>query len=142
MAIFPAEADPAKGEPGEPGTLTRRADFVRAASGRKIRTRGLTLQMIAARSAGPPRFGLTVTRKTGGAVVRNRIRRRLRSALQRATALAARPGHDYVIIARTEVLTMPYAVLVETLGGAFRDIHAGKSLRKSPAAASRDPTRT
>jgi ribonuclease P protein component len=142
MAMPPAAAVPAKGGPGERAKLTRRAEFVRAASGRKIRTNGLTLQMIAARPGGPARFGLTVTKKTGGAVVRNRIRRRLRAALQSATALAARPGHDYVIIARTEVLTMPYAVLVETLDGAFRDIHAGKSLPRAPAAASRDPTRT
>jgi len=138
----PAAAIPAEVGPGVRARLRRRAEFVRAASGRKVRTAGLTLQMIPSRPERPPRFGLTVTKKTGGAVVRNRIRRRLRAALASATALAARPGHDYVIIARTELLTMPYAVLVETLGGAFRDIHAGKSPPRSPAGASRDPART
>ncbi len=144
---MPSAVDyPAECGPVAPARLTRRAEFVRAASGRKIRTRGLTLQMVPSNSSEPPRFGLTVTKKTGSAVVRNRIRRRLRAALESAAALAAKPGHDYVVIARTELLTMSYPVLVETLGGAFRDIHAGKragkSLPRSPAAASREPTRT
>jgi ribonuclease P protein component len=146
MAMPSAAAIAAESGPGLRARLTRRAEFVRAASGRKIRTNGLTLQMIPSSPGGPPRFGLTVTKKTGSAVVRNRIRRRLRAALESATTLAAKPGHDYVIVARTELLTMPYPVLVETLGAAFRDIHAGKhagkSLPRSPAGASREPTRT
>lgn len=60
------------------------------------------------------RFGLTVTKKTGGAVERNRIRRRLREAL-RQPGLASEPGHDYVIVARRDALEVPFKTLVAEL---------------------------
>jgi ribonuclease P protein component len=96
---------------------------LRTAAGRKTRTGAFTLQMRPSMPPGPARFGLTVSRKTGTAVVRNRIRRRLRAALQSMGGLAGNAGHDYVIIARREILAMPFAILVEALAGAMRDIH-------------------
>lgn len=48
---------------------------------------------------GEPRLGLAVSRQLGGAVDRNRLKRRLRAAFEEvATGLPA--GHDYVLIAR------------------------------------------
>ena len=61
--------------------------------------------------AGEPRFGLTVTKKTAGAVGRNRIRRRLREALRLGGALAAEKGCDYVFVARRAALTAPFREL-------------------------------
>jgi ribonuclease P protein component len=58
-----------------------------------------------------PRFGFTVTKQSGGAVQRNRIRRRLKEALRLLNPLPARPGHDYVIVARPEALDMPFLAL-------------------------------
>lgn len=58
---------------------------------------------------GPPRVGLVVSRSCGSAVVRNRIKRRLRSA---ASAIELEPGIDYVIIANSEVAEAPYEKLV------------------------------
>ena len=58
-----------------------------------------------------PRFGFTVTKQSGGAVQRNRIRRRLKEALRLLDPLPARPGHDYVILARPEALGMPFLAL-------------------------------
>jgi ribonuclease P protein component len=58
-----------------------------------------------------PRFGFTVTKQSGGAVQRNRIRRRLKEALRLLSPLPARPGHDYVILARPEALSMPFPAL-------------------------------
>jgi ribonuclease P protein component len=58
-----------------------------------------------------PRFGFTVTKQSGGAVKRNRIRRRLKEALRLLNPLPARPGHDYVILARPEALSMPFLAL-------------------------------
>jgi|GEM_PF-389704 len=55
-----------------------------------------------------PRFGFTVTKHSGGAVRRNRIRRRLKESLRLLNPLPARPGHDYVILARPEALSMPF----------------------------------
>jgi len=58
-------------------------------------------------------------RGTGNAVVRNRLRRRLRAAVARAEAeLAA--GGAYLVSARSEALTMPFDSLVETLAALFR----------------------
>ena len=60
------------------------------------------------------RFGLATGRKLGGAVVRNRIRRRLREGL-RAMAPSFQPGWDVLIIARPAIVEADYRILVETL---------------------------
>lgn len=54
------------------------------------------------------RFGLSTGRSLGGAVVRNRTRRRLREAL-RSMATALEPGWDVLIIARPAIVTADYA---------------------------------
>lgn len=63
----------------------------------------------------PARVGFTVTRKNGNAVVRNRIRRRLREAVRTALADDLAPGTDYVIVARPEVLDVPFDHLIREL---------------------------
>ncbi len=109
--------------------LRKRAEFVEAASGRRFSTPFFTLQ---ARAHGrddvaEPRFGFTVTRKTGGAVERNRIRRRLKEAVRRglsaAQPLAALPGHDYVLIGRRAALNGPFEAILKDLDRALRAVH-------------------
>lgn len=56
--------------------------------------------------SGPPRVGLVVARGSGGAVTRNRIKRRLRHAI---AGQPLQPGTDYVIIASRTVEEAPYA---------------------------------
>ncbi|AGA65312.1 Ribonuclease P protein component [Liberibacter crescens BT-1] len=51
-----------------------------------------------------PRIGFTVTKKQGDAVRRNRIRRRLKEAVRLSAKKILKPGHDYVIIAKRDVL--------------------------------------
>lgn len=63
----------------------------------------------------PARFGFTVTRQVGNAVIRNRIRRRLREAVRLAAAKEAVPGTDYVLIARKPALTLPFDRLIADL---------------------------
>ena len=46
-----------------------------------------------------PRLGLAVPKSVGGAVVRNRVKRQLRETW-RELAERAKPGHDYVLVAR------------------------------------------
>lgn len=99
--------------------LRRRADFVRVSrGGARMAMNAFTLQM-APREAdaanAPARFGLTVTKKISGAVGRNRIRRRLREALRLGGALGARPGRDYVIVARRAALAATFADLVSQM---------------------------
>lgn len=60
------------------------------------------------------RFGLSTGRTLGGAVVRNRVRRRLREAL-RVMAPSFQPGWDVLIIARPAIVETDYRSLVETL---------------------------
>ncbi|MGH6847163.1 MAG: ribonuclease P protein component [Methylocella sp.] len=74
-----------------------------------------------------PRFGFTVTKQSGGAVQRNRIRRRLKEALRLLDPLLARPGHDYVILARPEALGMPFLALQGELVRALGEMGARKN---------------
>jgi ribonuclease P protein component len=118
--------------PQHPQRLTRRAEFLAAAKGKRFHSRSFSLQ--AARrqqgSAGDdqaacaPRFGLTVTKKIGNAVVRNRIRRRLKEALRLAPDLSVRPSHDYVIVARLPALGQSFSALQDELARAIAGIHA------------------
>jgi ribonuclease P protein component len=64
-------------------------------------------------------IGLTVTKKLGGAVVRNRIRRRLRAAVRAAADALEAGGLDLVIVARQAALTCPFDQLVGQLREAF-----------------------
>jgi len=74
-----------------------------------------------------PRFGFTVTKQSGGAVQRNRIRRRLKEALRLLNPLPAWPGHDYVILARPEALSMPFRALQGELVRALGKIDIRKN---------------
>ena len=108
------------------GRLRRRAEFQRVARGRRKAFEAFTLQAARREEAdkGPmgPRVGFTVTRKIGNAVVRNRIRRRLKEALRAVRPLEAEADHDYVLIARREALARSFAALVEDLRRAFRAV--------------------
>jgi len=63
---------------------------------------------------GNTRFGLATGRKLGTAVVRNRVRRRLRGAL-RVMAPSFQPGWDVLIIARPALVKADHDALVEAL---------------------------
>ena len=118
--------------------LRRRADFQRVARGRRANVESFSLQARARTDAedgqAGPRVGFTVTRKIGGAVERNRIRRRLKAALAAAAAIAPAPDNDYVLVARRPALTRPFIALVSELERAFAQIGRAK-----PTATDRDP---
>ncbi len=61
------------------------------------------------------RIGLTVTKKLGGAVIRNRIRRRLRAATREVFPDCALPGTDYVLIARPAAYDRKYTLLLDDM---------------------------
>ena len=111
---------------GEPlGRLTRRAEFQRVARGRRVSVETFTLQSrrrerTEREAASGARVGLTVTRSVGGAVERNRVRRRLKEALRAAGPLEAEGDHDYVLMARREALGRRFAALVDDIRSAFR----------------------
>ena len=83
------------------------------------------------------RFGITVTRKIGGAVVRNRMKRRFRALARELLPLAGLPGGDHVLIGRAGGVERAFSLLRDELRKALRKV-AGTA---SPALAEgRDKT--
>ncbi len=59
------------------------------------------------------RVGFTVSKRIGNAVVRNRVKRRLREIARAALPLHGTPGADHVLIARDGIAEAPFADLSE-----------------------------
>lgn len=102
------------------GRLTRRAEFLAARGGEKRRGKLFLLEVHDRKDGGPPRLGITVTRKVGNAVVRNRIRRRIREAVRQFAANDMAAGNDYVVVGRNEVLDAPFETLKQELSRRIR----------------------
>lgn len=81
--------------------MTRRPQFLAAAKG-AYRAHGAVVVQVRNRQDDDPvvRIGFTATKKIGGAVVRNRAKRRLREAARALLPSFGRPGCDYVFVAR------------------------------------------
>jgi ribonuclease P protein component len=113
-----------------------RAHFLRAQKGVRRVTPGLTLEMCVSPEAGEGvRAGFTATKKIGGAVERNRAKRRLRAAAAAVLPLLGKQGNDYVLVARRETLTRPFEQLLSDLQNALRTAHEKQgrtSLEGSP----------
>ena len=62
----------------------------------------------AAGEPGPPRIAVTAGRQVGGAVQRNRAKRRMREAVEQA---AMRNGREYVLVATPAVVDAPFEEL-------------------------------
>lgn len=112
-------------------TIKQRGDFLQAsARGKKFITGTFILQMLtraATHNAAPEaRFGFTVTKKMGNAVIRNRIKRRLREAVRRIGPAHAQAGNDYVVISRHKALDCPFADLLRDMEFAFSRISSMK----------------
>ena len=86
---------------------------------------GLVLQ--ARRRPGPDgatRVGFTASRKVGGAVQRNRARRRLKAAAGQIVPGHAKAGYDLVLIARGTTAKRPFRALLEDLKAALKRVGA------------------
>jgi ribonuclease P protein component len=123
-------------------TLKRSAEFQRIRGGLRWSGPGFLIEG-KARTAGVagtpggaemPRFGFTITKKIGGAVERNRIRRRLKAVLRSMPVDAALSGFDYVIVARGPALDREFAVLTDDFRNALKHIRRGSERASKPAA--------
>jgi ribonuclease P protein component len=123
------------------GRLSRSAEFERVyRQGRSTANRHLVLYAFPNPSAERPRLGLSVSRKVGGAVERNRVKRLLREAFARAEP-DLRGGQDVVIVARPpagelaerEGLTGVDAALAELIakGGLGAPVSDGKEAQRT-----------
>ncbi|CDZ62222.1 MULTISPECIES: ribonuclease P protein component [Neorhizobium] len=98
------------------GRLKSRPQFLAVRGGESRRGRNFLLEVLDRNQPDEaPRVGFTVTKKHGNAVERNRMRRRLREAVRQSAGFAMKNGHDYVIVARREVLTAPFADMTAQL---------------------------
>ena len=104
-----------------PGRLKQRAEFLRvAAKGRKVATHGLVLQALPRDDNQAARIGFTVTKKIGGAVVRNRARRRLKEAARLELASEPLGSVDLVLIGRATTKDRDFSELRDDLRRALR----------------------
>ncbi len=106
--------------------LKRRHDFVAAARAAYAAMPGLTVQARDRGDTDAPRVGFTATKKLGNAVVRNRIKRRLREIARLHLPAEARPGHDYVLIGRQPALTRAFAELENDVASALKRLHRSR----------------
>lgn len=98
------------------GRLKSRPQFLAVREGETRRGRNFLLEVLDRNQPDEaPRVGFTVTKKHGNAVERNRMRRRLREVVRQSAGFAMKNGHDYVIVARREVLKAPFADMTAQL---------------------------
>src|SRR5580698_8464988 len=117
------------------GRLSRSADFDRVMrNGRSHAGRDLVLYVFPRGGDEPPRLGLSVSRKVGGAVERNRVKRLLREAFARESERLP-DGTDAVVIARSSARELAER---EGLSGIQRAL--GELIGKVPGAVEADPT--
>jgi ribonuclease P protein component len=99
--------------------LSSPSDFAALMERGTMRSHPLLATRVLRTDLGTTRLGLATSRALGSAVVRNRVRRRLREAM-RGLAPDLRPGWDVLVIARPGLVTADHGVLVETLARLLR----------------------
>jgi ribonuclease P protein component len=101
-------------------TLRKRSDFLAANRGKRFPMPGFVLLV---RSRGDDnqamRVGFTVTKKIGGAVVRNRMKRRFRALARELLPAGGVPGADHVLIGREGGIERDFGLLREELAKAL-----------------------
>ena len=110
--------------------LTSRPQFLAAAKG-VSQARGAVVVQRLDRADGDPavRVGFTATRKVGGAVVRNRAKRRLREAARALVADHGVAGSDYVLIARMGTVGRPWDRLLDDVKSALTRLATSASIK-------------
>ena len=123
--------------------MTSRPQFLAAAKG-VSEARGAVVVQRLDRQDGDPvvRLGFTATRKVGGAVIRNRAKRRLREAARALAPVLAAPGSDYVFVARAGTADRPWDRLLDDVKSALTRLAtprpAPRRAPNTPASAGQD----
>jgi ribonuclease P protein component len=111
------------------GRLSRSAEFERVyRQGRSIANRHLVLYAFPNASTERPRLGLSVSRKVGGAVLRNKVKRLLREAFAQ-TEGELKGGHDMVVVARPAAGELAEREGLAGVGASLAELIAKSELR-------------
>lgn len=105
--------------------MRKRSDFLAANRGIRVARAGFVLLAHPNGGLGT-RYGITVTKKIGNAVVRNRMKRRFRELLRAALPTSGLADHDHVLIGREGGVERDFALMGEELGAALARAAAGK----------------
>lgn len=96
--------------------LDKRADFLRAARGQRQHSKTVIVQKFSRSDTFGIRVGFTCSKKVGNAALRNRAKRRLRSAAQTVLATYGETGCDYVLIGKHDTTAhMPFERVISDL---------------------------
>jgi ribonuclease P protein component len=105
--------------------LTKRSDFLAANAGIRNACAGFVL-LTRPNDGHGIRFGITVTKKIGNAVVRNRMKRRFRELLRAALPEAGLPDHDHVLIGRAGGVERDFHLMADELAKALERAREGR----------------
>jgi len=105
--------------------LTKRADFLAANAGTRNARTGFVL-LTRPNDGQGIRYGITVTKKIGNAVVRNRMKRRFRELLRAALPEQGLADHDHVLIGRAGGVERDFHTMAEELGRALERAREGR----------------
>jgi len=99
--------------------LRRRVEFLRVQrAGSRCQTAHFAVYMMRTEETRSPRLGITVSRRIGGAVMRNRIKRRVRECFRTRLRPAIPDGSDLLVIARTGAARLETHAILEELTAA------------------------
>ena len=111
--------------PSPYSVLTRRADFLAANRGLRVARPGFVLLANPNQDQGR-RLGITVTKKIGNAVVRNRMKRRFRALAREVFPEHGLADTDHILIGRDGGVERDYAMLCSELIAALERAAAGR----------------
>jgi ribonuclease P protein component len=92
--------------------ITKRSDFLAANRGKRYATPGFVLLVKDRQDENPNiRLGITITKKVGNAVVRNRMRRRFRALAKEMLGQNGKAGADHILIGRDSGIERDFGTL-------------------------------
>ena len=104
-------------------TLKSSKDFLEAKKGLFYRSRSFLLQAFEVKNSNEIKVGYTVSKQNGNAVVRNKIKRRLRNIMNEAVKkVEINFDYSFLVIAKSSMLNNEYKIIKETLFQDFAKI--------------------